>query len=1294
MQKEAFGEIQLTKKQNNNLTWIIIIAVLLLLIMLVLAYLGYNYFSQKIEPNETEQNYSYVNDTTPINDSKINDTLGPITYVCGDGKCNGKEDYTSCPKDCRRPDDGGGGGGGGENPTPSCTPNCAGKQCGDNGCSGTCPPGCGFGYECNSTFSCSLIPCTNDTGCSSEELLCSSDIPYNCSKNIDGDICLDRVNLTVCSSGWQCINGSGCLEIIDCTSNLNCSHMISKCSYGICNASQKCEMRFNQTTNVCRASPGVCDITEKCTGSSAACPTDSFNLSSTVCRAASGECDIEEKCTGISGICPINANKTDGSSCTGGTCQTGKCILCTNDSGCSKEGLFCSGNIPYNCAKGGDGCLDRANLVACAVGWQCIVGSGCEEIPQCNFDSDCNSLDNACSYGICNSTKRCEVRFNQTTNICSEASGTCGRAEYCTGNSAACPIDTNLSGNICRVSIGVCDIAEKCNGLTNNCPINAYNLSSDICRGASGVCDVQETCTGSSAACPSDSKSTSICMASAGVCDMAESCDGINNNCPADAFNPAGTICRASNGVCDISETCTGSSITCPTNLFNSSSTMCRASAFECDIAEMCTGSDASCPANINKSDGIGCSLDTIRCTNDTCMSGVCSHIANNSLCELWQYCDNVTGCIERMCSACSECEYFWGIGCDCNKCKNDCPTCYYDPLAGGEDCVTKEVLCSQRISSCSDYDQCECGTDICNIYEHGCTWNDSKCIPTPVCDETNISCGLYPSCENCDSKDKCVGTILTDYYCINNSKGCGNRTDNCSDCSCSCGGYKKEENRTNNNCKDGLDNDCDGLRDAMDDGCGCKNGIKDGDESDVDCGGSCGSCVLGKTCNINSDCASGSCLTGICSTPTGCKELYPGHNDAGADRVNIVFVGYQYENFSYFIKHILQAVDLNANVTAYGPGLMELQYYKDNKDKFNFWYVDKIFAPQGNPSTSCTNCYNSTSLTYCTNLSNKYQVNFCNSSFRSCAYMGGNAFNSVNYGNDWPFSFEHEFQHQFPRLLDEYIEGATDSPGQPNCADSIAQATSWWGSLEGQVSEGLTVGYYDGCSYVLGNYRPTTTSVMRTRNFLLGMVNGRRITEFLGGYTGTSLDEPPGGAIEVVLIPEGENFYKIKEMKPVKFNSGVKESEGLHELKITAGNQVFSQRFDDYDYLFVDYFINETLTGEVRKELKKEIKVTVPIGESRYDEIKDKIIVGGKEQVPSITGRAVGTRDIDEIDYTMSIETPGKEAVYLRGEQEETYEEKIVSENEIETRNQNIAILNRLKAGLYWIQKLYKLLF
>jgi hypothetical protein len=45
-----------------------------------------------------------------------------------------------------------------------------------------------------------------------------------------------------------------------------------------------------------------------------------------------------------------------------------------------------------------------------------------------------------------------------------------------------------------------------------------------------------------------------------------------------------------------------------------------------------------------------------------------------------------------------------------------------------------------------------------------------------------------------------------------------------------------------------------------------CSDGARDGYESDVDCGGSCGPCAAGLACAVDSDCASGSCNSGVAS--------------------------------------------------------------------------------------------------------------------------------------------------------------------------------------------------------------------------------------------------------------------------------------------------------------------------------------------------------------------------------------------------------------------------------------------
>lgn len=45
-----------------------------------------------------------------------------------------------------------------------------------------------------------------------------------------------------------------------------------------------------------------------------------------------------------------------------------------------------------------------------------------------------------------------------------------------------------------------------------------------------------------------------------------------------------------------------------------------------------------------------------------------------------------------------------------------------------------------------------------------------------------------------------------------------------------------------------------------------CSDGVKNQDETDVDCGGSkCGKCDNGKACNVASECFSGECSSNLC---------------------------------------------------------------------------------------------------------------------------------------------------------------------------------------------------------------------------------------------------------------------------------------------------------------------------------------------------------------------------------------------------------------------------------------------
>jgi len=64
-----------------------------------------------------------------------------------------------------------------------------------------------------------------------------------------------------------------------------------------------------------------------------------------------------------------------------------------------------------------------------------------------------------------------------------------------------------------------------------------------------------------------------------------------------------------------------------------------------------------------------------------------------------------------------------------------------------------------------------------------------------------------------------------------------------------------------------------------------CSDGTKNGTETDLDCGGMCGACAVGKVCTTGGDCANGTCFAGTCgdrlwfAQSTGSNVSFPGVN-------------------------------------------------------------------------------------------------------------------------------------------------------------------------------------------------------------------------------------------------------------------------------------------------------------------------------------------------------------------------------------------------------------------------------
>ena len=159
-------------------------------------------------------------------------------------------------------------------------------------------------------------------------------------------------------------------------------------------------------TVVCRPSAGPCDPDEVCTGTSAACPADTF-VPVTLCRPSAGPCDAVERCTGSSAACPADAFGPGSSACAAGLvcagaacCPAGRTPVAEtcNDVDDDCDGVIDDG-VTRDCYSGAAG---TAGVGTCRLGVQsCVAGvwGGCGgEVPP--VAEVCNGRDDNCNGAV------------------------------------------------------------------------------------------------------------------------------------------------------------------------------------------------------------------------------------------------------------------------------------------------------------------------------------------------------------------------------------------------------------------------------------------------------------------------------------------------------------------------------------------------------------------------------------------------------------------------------------------------------------------------------------------------------------------------------------------------------------------------------------------------------------------------------------------------------------------------------------------------------------------------------
>ena len=200
-----------------------------------------------------------------------------------------------------------------------------------------------------------------------------------------------------------------------------------------------------------------------------------------------------------------------------------------------------------------------------------------------------------------------------------------------------------------------------------------------------------------------------------------------------------------------------------------------------------------------------------------------------------------------------------------------DCggPDC--DPCADGGTCTED--------TDCMSGSWCDPDTGVCTA----ATCRDG----VRNGDETDLDCGgACPPCDDghgCGTPGDCASGVCDGETCT--PPACDDGVVNGDETGTDCGGDTCDACPTGEGCQD--DDDCQsGLCDPDTNTCSsaeCTDGVRNGDETDVDCGGSCPGCDDGEICSEPGDCASGVCEGGTCTPPT-CDDGVVNGDETGVD--------------------------------------------------------------------------------------------------------------------------------------------------------------------------------------------------------------------------------------------------------------------------------------------------------------------------------------------------------------------------------------------------------------------------
>ncbi len=187
-----------------------------------------------------------------------------------------------------------------------------------------------------------------------------------------------------------------------------------------------------------------------------------------------------------------------------------------------------------------------------------------------------------------------------------------------------------------------------------------------------------------------------------------------------------------------------------------------------CDASPKCAGSDKCCGGDCQQCCKDADCDDGLSCTTNTCFSGQCMFVPDDTQCAASEYCSTADGCKARQActglagESASVCDD--GGGCTTDACEDHFCQHHFCPDPDAKLCCE-----GKGCAACCTDAQCDDDKDPCTV--GSCT--DGKCSKVPLCaggleccpnaDGTTATCGKCCKADECDDKiactvDKCGG--------------------------------------------------------------------------------------------------------------------------------------------------------------------------------------------------------------------------------------------------------------------------------------------------------------------------------------------------------------------------------------------------------------------------------------------------------------------------------------------------------------------------------------------------------